>query len=58
MTADFASGLQSLRFLEQAAHQLAVNQQDIDDLLKTQDLSLLVNTVKLCLQAGGNLIDS
>ena len=32
--------------------------QDIDDLLKTQDLSLLINTVKLCLQAGGNLIDS
>ena len=58
VTADFASGLQSLRFLEQAAHQLAVNQQEIDDLLKTQDLSLLINTVKLCLQAGGNLIDS
>ena len=57
VTTDFASGLQSLRFLEQVAHQLAVNQQEIDNLLKTQDLSLLISTVKLCLQAGGDVID-
>ena len=57
ITADFVAGLQSLRFLDQAAHQLAVDQENIEALLKTRDLSLLINAVKRCLQAGGGMFE-
>ena len=57
ITADFAAGLQSLRFLDQAAHQLAVDQENIEALLEKQDLSLLIDAVKRCLQAGGGMFE-
>ncbi len=57
ITADFAAGLESVRFLELAIGQLIADPQQIDQLLDKRDLSLLIQMTKHSLRKGSYVVD-